>query len=261
MDLAHLGSLPGYARGLVQPDAKDDKAPATGSKGSIEVEEPNRAQRSTARRMAESKATIPHLYLQAEIDMTESVAMRGLFLKDLKPGEVAPTVHDFIIRACALALRGFPRVNASYRDGKVERYEQVNVGFAVAASETYVVPTLFAADTKKIGEIATEKRELTERARREELTAPEMGGGTFTVSNLGMYGVSNFAPVIIPPQAGILGVGEVATRPSIVEGKIVPRQLMRVTLGCDHRVLHGADGAEFLGRVKSLLEEPDSLIP
>jgi pyruvate dehydrogenase E2 component (dihydrolipoamide acetyltransferase) len=162
-----------------------------------------------------------------------------------------------VVKACALALREYPRANGAYRDGRIELYSRINIGVAVAAQDALVVPTLFDANQKGLRRIATEARALASRVRDGSITPPELSGGTFTVSNLGMYGISNFHAVINTPQAGILAVGEVKAKPVVTDsGQIEPRQLMGVTLACDHRILYGADGAEFLARVRELLEEP-----
>ncbi len=214
-------------------------------------------QQTVARRMAESKATAPHFYLQAEIDMTAAVEGRAKLKASAKEGDVVPTFNDMVVKACAIALREHPRANGAYRDGKIELYARINVGVAVAAQDALVVPTVFDADQKGLRRIAGETRALAARVRDASITPPELSGGTFTVSNLGMYGISNFQAVINTPQAGILAVGEVKAKPVVTDsGAIEARQLMGVTLACDHRILYGADGAIFLARVRQLLEEP-----
>jgi pyruvate dehydrogenase E2 component (dihydrolipoamide acetyltransferase) len=221
------------------------------------VVELTKLQQTVARRMAESKATAPHFYLQAEIDMTAAVEGRARLKAAAKEGEVVPTFNDMVVKACAIALREYPRANGAYRDGKIELYSRINVGVAVAAQDALVVPTIFDADQKGLRRIAAESRALAARVRDGSITPPELSGGTFTVSNLGMYGISNFHAVINTPQAGILAVGEVKAKPAVTDsGEIEARQLMGVTLACDHRILYGADGAEFLARVRQLLEEP-----
>ena len=179
------------------------------AKGEVQVIELNRLQRTVARRMAESKATVPHFYLQMEIDMTECVRARAQLKQVVAEGSPVPTFNDMAIKACALALREFPRANGAYRDGKFELYSRVNVGIAVAANDALVVPTVFDADRKTLGEIAAEARALAARVRDGTITPPELSGATFTVSNLGMYGVSNFSAVINPPQAALLAIGAV----------------------------------------------------
>jgi pyruvate dehydrogenase E2 component (dihydrolipoamide acetyltransferase) len=227
------------------------------AKGQVEVVELTKLQQTVARRMAESKATAPHFYLQAEIDMTAAVEGRAKLKASAKEGEVVPTFNDMVVKACALALREHPRANGAYRDGKIELYSRINVGVAVAAQDALVVPTVFDADQKGLRRIATETRAVAARVRDGSITPPELSGGTFTVSNLGMYGISNFHAVINTPQAGILAVGELKPKPVVTEsGGIEARQLMGVTLACDHRILYGADGAQFLARVRELLESP-----
>jgi pyruvate dehydrogenase E2 component (dihydrolipoamide acetyltransferase) len=227
------------------------------AKGQVEVVELTKLQQTVARRMAESKATAPHFYLQAEFDLTAAVEGRRKLKAMAKEGEAVPTFNDMVVKACALALREFPRANGAYRDGKIELYSRINVGVAVAAQDALVVPTVFDADLKGLRQISNETRALAARVRDGSITPPELSGGTFTVSNLGMYGISNFHAVINTPQAGILAVGELKAKPVVTEsGEIQARQLMGVTLACDHRILYGADGAQFLARVRELLEEP-----
>jgi pyruvate dehydrogenase E2 component (dihydrolipoamide acetyltransferase) len=243
------------------PPTREAERPAPeGAKGEVEVVELNRMQQTVARRMAESKATVPHFYLTTQIDMTEAVRVRAE-LKQLAGDSPAPTFNDLIVKACALALRAFPRANGAYRDGRVELYSRVNVGVAVAAQDALVVPTVFDADRKSLGEIASETRSLAEKVRDGTVTPPELSGGTFTVSNLGMYGVTEFAAVINPPQAALLAVGALEPKPVADRDtrRVVVRDMMGVTLACDHRILYGADGAEFLARIRALLERPLSM--
>jgi pyruvate dehydrogenase E2 component (dihydrolipoamide acetyltransferase) len=206
--------------------------------------------------MAESKATAPHFYLSAEIDMSRCFDARATLKASAAEGDVIPSFNDMVVKACAVALGEFPRANGAYRDGKLELYSRINVGIAVAAQDALVVPTVFDADRKGLREIASESRALAERVRDGKISPPELSGGTFTVSNLGMYGISNFSAVINPPQAGILAVGAITEKPVVREGEITTAKLMGVTLACDHRILYGADGAQFLGRIRALLEEP-----
>ena len=227
------------------------------AKGQVEVVELTKLQQTVARRMAESKATAPHFYLQAEIDMSAAVSGRATLKASAKEGEIVPTFNDMMVKACALALRDHPRANGAYRDGRIELYSRVNVGVAVAAQDALVVPTVFDADRKGLRQIGTETRALAARVRDGQITPPELSGGTFTVSNLGMYGISNFHAVINTPQAGILAVGELKAKPVVADsGEIEARQMVGVTLACDHRILYGADGAQFLARVRELLESP-----
>ena len=226
------------------------------AKGEVTVQELTRTQQLIARRMAESKATIPDFALRTEIEMEAAVRLRSE-LKTL--GGDVPSYNDMVVKAAALALREFPRANGSYRDGRFELHGRVNVGVAVAAPDALVVPTIFDADAKALREIARETRALAERVRAGTVTPPELSGGTFTVSNLGMYGVSDFTAVINPPQAAILAVGELAPRAVVSEGELVARHMMLVTLACDHRILYGAEAAQFLARIRALLEQPLAL--
>ncbi|HEX6666261.1 MAG TPA: dihydrolipoamide acetyltransferase family protein [Solirubrobacterales bacterium] len=229
------------------------------AKGQTSVQELTKLQQTVARRMAESKATAPHFYLSAEIDMSEAVAARAAIKGASKEGDVVPSFNDMVVKACAIALREFPKANGAYRDGKFELYSRVNVGVAVAAHEALVVPTVFDADKKGLRQIATDTRAVAGKVRDGSITPPELSGGTFTVSNLGMFGIDDFSAVINTPQAGILAVGAIKERPAVRDGGIVPAHLMNVTLACDHRILYGAEGAEFLARIRTLLEEPVSL--
>ena len=242
------------ARAPAQPALGD----VVSAKGQTTVVELSRMQQAIARRMAESKATIPHFTIQTEVDMEACVTLRAE-LKRLSAGTVVPTYNDMVVKACALALREHPRVNASYRDGALQLHSRVNVGVAVAAPDALIVPTVFDADEKSLGEIAREARALAERVRAGTITPPELGGGTFTVSNLGMYGVHSFTAIINPPQAAIMSVGAVEPRAVVLEGAVIARHTMTVTLGCDHRILYGADAAQFLARVRALLESPPAL--
>ena len=225
-------------------------APAAGApetaKGAVTTVELTRTQQVVARRMAESKATVPDFTLTVEVDMTDAIALRAQ-LKDVT--DPAPSFNDLIVRASALALREVPRANGAYRDGRFELYSRVNVGIAVAAQDSLVVPTVFDADQQTVAQIAVTTRRLAERVRTGEVTPPELSGGTFTVSNLGMYGITQFTAVINPPQAAILAVG------AIDSGSV-----MRMTLSCDHRILYGADAAQFLARIRELLEKPVALL-
>jgi pyruvate dehydrogenase E2 component (dihydrolipoamide acetyltransferase) len=234
-------------------------AAANGAKGGTSVHRLNRSQQTIARRMAESRATVPDIELRAEVQAHELAALREQ-LRDVT--DPVPSLNDFIVKASALALRRFPRVNAAYRDGAVETFERVNVGVAVAAEETLLVPTVFDADTKSVAEIGTEARTLAARARDGSITPAELSGATFTVSNLGMFGIDSFSAVINPPQSAILAVGSMRPRPVVDEesGAVVARPTFGLTLACDHRVLYGADGARFLSYVRELLERPLALL-
>jgi pyruvate dehydrogenase E2 component (dihydrolipoamide acetyltransferase) len=226
------------------------------AKGTVSQEDLTKLQQTVARRMAESKATAPHFYLEAEVDMSRAVEARARIKAAAADGEIVPSFNDMVVKACAIALREHPRANGAYRDGRLELYSRVNVGVAVAGQNALVVPTVFDADQKGLRQIAAETRALAQRVRDATVTPPELSGGTFTVSNLGMFGISSFAAVINPPQAGILAVGAITERPVVREGEIATAHLMALNLACDHRILYGADGARFLDRIRTLLEEP-----
>jgi pyruvate dehydrogenase E2 component (dihydrolipoamide acetyltransferase) len=247
---------PPPAREVPAPVATGDTA-ATG-RGEVTTRDLNRLQQTIARRMAESKATAPEFVLNIDVDMDAAVELRKQ-LKAAAGDAPAPSFNDFVIKAAALALREVPRANGAYRDGRFELYSRVNVGVAVAAHDALVVPTVFDADRKSLGQIARESRALAERVRAGAITPPELSGGTFSVSNLGMYGINSFVPVINPPQAAILAVGAIEPTPVAMDGEVTVRTRMRMTLVCDHRILYGADAAEFLGRIRQRLEEPLSL--
>ncbi len=274
VDLAALqGSGPGGR--IVKADvegaeAKPAAAPAAGpapaalerpetAKGEVSQQELTKLQQTVARRMAESKATAPHFYLSVEIDMTRAVEARSRMKAGAPEDEPVPSFNDMVVKACAIALREHPRANGAYRDGRLELYSRINVGVAVAAQDALTVPTIFDADRKGLREIARQSRGLAGKVRDATITPPELSGGTFTVSNLGMYGIDSFSAVINPPQAGILAVGAINERPVVRDGEIAKAQLMSVTLAGDHRILYGADGAQFLARIRDLLEEPANL--
>jgi pyruvate dehydrogenase E2 component (dihydrolipoyllysine-residue acetyltransferase) len=248
---------PAPAGRLAPVEAPAPPAPSrpAGNKGAVTTQQPTRIQTQIAQRMAESKATIPDFTLRADVDMDQAVAMRSQL-----HSEPVPTYNDMVLKACAIALREHPRANAAYRDGAFELYERINMGVAVATEDSLIVPTVFDADRKSLLEISREVRRLAERVRRGEVTPAELSGGTFTVSNLGMYGVSSFQAIINPPQAAILAVGEVREVPVVRDGQIVPGRRMAIALTCDHRILYGAPAAEFLARVRRLLEQPVNLL-
>jgi len=276
LDLSKLeGSGPGgrivkadVEKAGVEPVGETGSEPATTrppadspetAKGQTTYEELSKLQSTISRRMAESKATAPHFYLEAEVDMSRLVEARKEIKAASQESDVVPSFNDMVVKACALALREHPRANGAYRDGRFELYSRVNVGVAVAANDALVVPTVFDADKKGLRDIASDARALAQRVRDGQITPPELSGATFTVSNLGMFGIDSFAAVINPPQAAILAVGAITERPVVRNGELTTAHLMRVNLACDHRILYGAPAAEFLARVRSLLEEPLSL--
>ncbi len=260
VEAAAAGSVPGATSAPAVSPAPAVPAPredVSTAKGQTTTRELTRMQQTIARRMAESKATIPDFTLQSDVDMEACVALRTE-LKRISSHD-APTYNDMVVKAAALALREYPRANGSYKDGALQLHSRVNVGVAVAAQDALVVPTVFDADEKSLGEIAREARALAGRVRDGTITPPELGGGTFTVSNLGMYGIKSFGAIINPPQAAILSVGSVEARAVVREQQLVARHTMTLSLVCDHRILYGADAAEFLARIRELLQTPASL--
>jgi pyruvate dehydrogenase E2 component (dihydrolipoamide acetyltransferase) len=230
----------------VQRAAAAGKArPPAGRKGDVEAVELSATQATVARRMVESATTIPVFSVSADISMSTIGALRRGAREE---GGDVPSLNDFVVKAAALALRDLPRFNASYADGTIECYSRVNVGIAVATDDALLVPVVHDADRRSLAEIATETRRLADAARRRALGPEDLADATFTVSNLGMFGVSSFTAIIDPPQVAILAVGGVKD------------DVMNVTLSCDHRVVYGADGARFLSRLRELLERPLALV-
>jgi pyruvate dehydrogenase E2 component (dihydrolipoamide acetyltransferase) len=221
--------------------------------GATSRQELTRIQQVIARRMMETKATVPHFQVQTEAVMDELLALRA----QLKAAaDRPPSVNDFIVKAAALALREFPLANGSYKEDGFELHAHVNVGVAVAADGALIVPTVTDADTRSVGGIATEVRRLAAAVRDGSIKPAELSGATFTVSNLGMYGMTAITPVINAPQAAILGVGAAREALARVDGEIIERQIMTLTLSCDHRILYGAEASQFLSRIRDLLEQP-----
>ena len=241
------------------PPAKTASGDEISGRGTVTTTEPTRTQTLIARRMAESRATVPSFTLQISVDMTTATTLRAEAKATGGEGQAVPTINDMVIKASALALREQPQANGAWRDGKFEHYSRINIGVAVAGPGTLVAATVFDADAKTLAEISAETGELAERVRSGTITPPQTSGGTFTVSNLGMFGVRSFEAVINTPQAAILAVGAVEQRAAVHEGEIEARMLMELTLSCDHRILYGADGAKLLARIKVLLEAPLSL--
>jgi pyruvate dehydrogenase E2 component (dihydrolipoamide acetyltransferase) len=233
---------------------------AESAKGELTTHQLTRLQQVIARRMAQSKATAPDFVLKTDVDMEAAVALRAQLREIVGAEAKLPSYNDFVVKACALALRETPLANGSYVDGSFELHGRVNVGIAVAATGALVVPTIFDADQKSLGEIARRSRELAAKVREGEITPPELSGGTFSVSNLGMFGVDEFTAVINPPQAAILAVGTLKQRAVVRDDQLVARQTMTISLTCDHRILYGADAADFLAHIRRLLEAPGGLV-
>ena len=212
-----------------------------------------------ARHMAESKRTIPHFYTTVEIDMDRVTALREELNEPL-PKEEHISFNDFVMKATALALTRFPNMNGYYTEGQRNLYQQINLGMAVAVEDGLIAPVIRECDRKSLFEIARESRDLVARTREGTLRQEDYGGGTFTVTNMGMLGVEEFGAIINPPQAAILAVGTVAPRPVVRDGLLTVANTMKATLSADHRLVNGADAARFLGELRRLLESPARLL-
>lgn len=219
----------------------------------------SRLQQTMARRMVESKTQAPHFYLTIDIDMTAAVTLRRQLNEQVEEG-ARISVNDFVVKATALALARFPALNASYAGDKLVLHHEIAVAVAVAIDEGLVTPVVRETSTKSLGQIARETRALAERARTGKSRLEDYEGGTFTVSNLGMFGVDTFVAIINPPHAAILAIGAVRRVPVYVGDELVPRERMSVTLSADHRVTDGATGARFLAELRGYLENPLRLV-
>ena len=213
--------------------------------------------KAISRRLSESLFTAPHFYVTMSIDMDQAMAARN------KINEVAPvkiSFNDFVVKACAIALRQHPAINSSFQGDKIRFNEHVHIGVAVAVDEGLLVPVIKFADNKSLSHISVEVKEFAQKSKAKKLQPNEMEGSTFTISNLGMFGVDEFTAIINTPNACILAVSGIQAVPVVKNGAVVPGNIMKVTLSCDHRVVDGASGAAFLQTLKSLLEEPVRLL-
>ena len=250
------------AAGTARPAADRSRSQAERRGGAeVEIVEPTRMQATIARRMLESKTTVPEFTVTVEARVDLAVSLRQQ-LKDSVAGAEKVTMTDFLVRACALALRKFPEVNSSWVDGKFQRKGSINIGLAVAPSQGMglLVPVVHDADLKDIIQISIESRQVIERARAGRPNEGDLSGATFSISNLGMYGVDEFTAIINPPEAAILAVGAIKEVPVVEGERIVPGKVMRMTLSVDHRVFYGATAAQFMGEVRRLVENPVTLL-
>ncbi|HSZ87542.1 MAG TPA: dihydrolipoamide acetyltransferase family protein, partial [Puia sp.] len=206
-----------------------------------------------AKRLAESKFTAPHFYLTMSIDMDKAVESRPK-LNELSPVKIS--FNDIVLKAVAVALKQHPYVNSSWLGDKIRINHHINIGVAVAVEDGLLVPVVRFADTKSLSQIATEVKDLAQRAKNKKLQPADWEGSTFTISNLGMFGIEEFTAIINPPDSCILAISAIQQIPVIKNGAVVPGNVMKVTLSCDHRVVDGATGSAFLQTLKSLLEEP-----
>jgi pyruvate dehydrogenase E2 component (dihydrolipoamide acetyltransferase) len=249
------GAAPALAQ---QAPARAVPPPVAQSGPDQEVEEAplNNIKRITGSRMVESLQSAPHFFLTAVFDVTDLLALRQQVNGQLSDGDAKISVNDLIVKACALALRAVPQANASFGGDKILLKKRIHVGIAVSTERGLMVPVVRDADQKSVGQIARDSHALIERARAGRLTPAEFSGGTFSVSNLGMFGIEHFTAVINPPEAAILAVGASTKEPVVLKGQVEVRDRMRVTLSVDHRVLDGADGARYLQALKGLIESP-----
>ena len=245
---------------LTRPAAPAAAPAAEGAPAEGEIRELTPMLKAVATRMTQSKQTVPHFYVESEIDMTRAMQLRAELNSGLADSGDKISVNDLIVRASALALIQHPQAHRSYVDGKHVYHTHANVGIAVALDDGLIVPVLNEADTKPVREISRETRDLAGRARAGKLKQREIEGATFSVSNLGMFDVANFEAIINPPESAIIAVGATVDRPVVVDGEIVVRKIMRVTLSCDHRACSGADGAKLLLTIKQLLQSPSLLL-
>ncbi len=218
--------------------------------GNIEL---SQMRKTIAKRLSESKFTAPHFYLTVEVDMANSMKMRKA-ANDKNGFKIS--FNDIIVKACAIALKKHPKVNASWHDTYITIHEEVNIGVAVAIEDGLIVPVLKNADWKPMSAISTEVKDLAGRAKIRKLSMDEMQGNTFTISNLGMFGIDEFTAIINPPSSCILAVSSIVQKPVVKNGELAVGNIMKLTLSCDHRVVDGASGATFLNTVKAHLENP-----
>ncbi len=230
------------------PLQEDRTVPATNMRATI------------AKRLLEAKTTIPHFYLEIEVDAEPLLALRAQLNEGLEAEGVKLSVNDFVLKASAEALRRVPAVNASWTGTGIQYFSAAHVSFAVAIEDGLITPVIKDAHTKSVFAISAEAKPLGKRAKEKKLKPDEFTGGTFCVSNLGMMGVTKFSAIINPPNSAILAVGTTVTKPVVKNGAIVVGQTMTLTLSCDHRVVDGALGAQFLAAIKDLLEKPALLL-
>ena len=235
-------------------------APAPVAQQGDRTEKLSPMRKTIARRLSESKREVPHFYLTIDVDAEPLVAMRAKLNEQLAATGDKVSLNDFIIKACASALRRMPKVNVSFAGDSVIYHDEVNVSVAVAIPDGLVTPVVRQADRLGVLAISQAVRDLATRAKQKKLKPEEMQGGTFSISNLGMFGIDEFAAVINPPEGAILAVGAVRQEPVVKDGQVVPGSRMALTMSCDHRVVDGALGAEWLKLLRSMLEQPLNML-
>jgi pyruvate dehydrogenase E2 component (dihydrolipoamide acetyltransferase) len=244
------------------PEAAPAPAPApepTGAPGT-EIKEMPRMQRVIAERMTQAKQQIPHFYATVEVEMDELLALRRRLNEELAEEGIKLSVNDFAVKACAVALKKFPNLNSLWTSQGIELHEQVNLAMAVALEAGLITPVIRDAANKTLSAISQEAKDLATRAREGQLKPEEYQGGTFTVSNMGMFGVESFSAIINPPQAAIVAVSSILQRAIFKGEEVVPVSIMKLTLSADHRIANGAEGAQYMAEVKRLLEHPMTLV-
>jgi pyruvate dehydrogenase E2 component (dihydrolipoamide acetyltransferase) len=259
VDLAQLTGTGPEGRVIAEDVEKAPVGPVAGSApgpvGDVEVVELTSTRRTIARRLTEAWQA-PVFQLTVTADATELVATRERMVELLREGETKPTVSDVLTRLVASALVRHRPVNANFVDGKLHRFTAANIGLAVAAPSGLVVPVIRDADRKSVQQIAADRADVVSRARAGKLQLADLEGGTFTISNLGMYGIEQFVAVLNPPQVAILAVGSIEERPTVIDGEFAIVPTLTMTLTCDHRAIDGADGAAFLQTLVALVEQP-----
>lgn len=229
-------------------------APSIVIEGDYKDEPLTQMRKTIARRLSESIGPVPTFYLTSEIDMTNVSQMREQMLA--QGDEFKVSINDIVMKAVAIALARHPECNAHWNGDHIRYFSRVHLGMAVATDDGLIVPVITDAHIKGLGQLGREARELAKRARERKLQPSEYTGSTFSVSNLGMFGIDQFTAIINPPEAGILAIGSIETKPIFIDGEFVPRKRMRITMSCDHRVIDGAVGARFLATLRQLLESP-----
>lgn len=240
-----------------QGDGRSVRAFSGGNLAESSHDQPVSQMRKTiARRLGESKFSAPHFYLTVDIDMDQAMAQRKA-ANNYSPVKIS--FNDFVVKACALALRDHPTVNSSWHGDKITQHDHIHIGVAVAVEDGLLVPVIKHADHKSLSQINQEVKDLAGKAKNKKLSLDQMQGNTFTISNLGMFGIEEFTAIINPPDACILAVGTIVEKPVVRDGQIVVGHMMKVTMSCDHRVVDGASGAKFLQTLKTILENPMAL--